>query len=231
MGVLAGSPGSRVGEHRWPAALAILSAIALYLLLPNRLILGPRYVVPVLELLLLATLIAANPHRFTRETRELRLVSLAVVLLIGLTNTVALALLVDALLAGTQQGAQLLVTALQVWLTNLIGFGLAFWELDRGGPVQRGLATRETLPAADFRFPQDEDHDTVPEVAARSSKVTDWRPTLSDYLYVSLTNSTAYSPTDTMPLTARAKVLMGIQGLESFLLTILVIARAVNLLH
>jgi uncharacterized membrane protein len=118
-----------------------------------------------------------------------------------------------------------------VWLTNLIAFALWFWELDRGGPVQRGIADREALPPADFRFPQDEDHDTVREVAARSSKRTDWRPALVDYLYVSLTNSTAYSPTDTMPLTPRAKVLMGVQGLESFLLTILVIARAVNLLH
>jgi uncharacterized membrane protein len=220
-----------VGEHRWPAALATLTAAVLYVLLPNRLIVGPRYVVPALELVLLATLVAANPHRFTRETRELRLASLAVVLLIGVTNTIALGLLVDALLVGTEEGSQLLVAALQVWLTNLIAFALWFWELDRGGPVQRGIADREALPAADFRFPQDEDHDTVREVAARSSKRTDWRPALVDYLYVSLTNSTAYSPTDTMPLTPRAKVLMGVQGLESFLLTILVIARAVNLLH
>jgi uncharacterized membrane protein len=222
----------RAGEHRWPAALAILAAIVLYVLLPNRLVVGPRYVVPVLELVLLGTLIAANPHRFTRETRELRLLSLAVVVLIGLTNTVALGLLVQALLQGsTAQGAQLLIAALQVWMTNLIAFGLGYWELDRGGPVQRGIADRERLPAADFRFPQDEDHDTVREVAARSSKWADWRPTLVDYLYVSLTNSTAYSPTDSMPLTPRAKALMGVQGVESFLLTILVIARAVNLLH
>jgi hypothetical protein len=231
VGVLTAPPG-RVGEHRWPAALAIVAAIVLYVLLPNRLILGPRYVVPVLEALLLGTLIAANPHRFTRETRELRLASLAMVVLIGLTNTIALALLVQVLLEGAaDQGSQLLVAALQVWLTNLIAFGLGFWELDRGGPVQRGLSDRDTLPPADFRFPQDEDHDTVREVAARSSKVADWRPTFVDYVYVSLTNSTAYSPTDTMPLTPRAKVLMGVQGLESFLLTILVIARAVNLLH
>jgi hypothetical protein len=162
----------------------------------------------------------------------MRLASLAVVLLVGITNTVALVLLVDVLLVGaSQQGSQLLVAALQVWLTNLIAFALWFWELDRGGPVQRGIADREAVPPADFRFPQDEDHDTVREVAARSSKQTDWRPTFVDYFYVSLTNSTAYSPTDTMPLTTRAKVLMGVQGLESFLLTILVIARAVNILH
>jgi uncharacterized membrane protein len=212
--------------------VATLTAAVLYLLLPNRLIVGPRYVVPVLEILLLGTLVAVNPHRFTRETREMRLASLAMVLLVGATNTVALLLLVDVLLVGAAQpGSQLLVAALQVWLTNLIAFALWFWELDRGGPVQRGIADREAVPPADFRFPQDEDHDTVREVAARSSKQTDWRPTFVDYFYVSLTNSTAYSPTDTMPLTTRAKVLMGVQGLESFLLTILVIARAVNILH
>jgi uncharacterized membrane protein len=231
VGAVTGATTGRAGEHRWPAALAILTAIVLYLLLPNRLIVGPRYVAPVLELLLLATLVAANPHRFTRETRELRLASLALVALIGITNTIALALLVNDLMGGTDQGSQLLVAALQVWLTNLIAFGLGYWELDRGGPVQRGLTARESLPAADFRFPQDEDHDTVPEVARRSSKWTDWRPTLLDYLYVSFTNSTAYSPTDTMPITPRAKVLMAAQGLESFLLTLLVIARAVNVLH
>jgi uncharacterized membrane protein len=223
---------ARVGEHRWPAALAILGAAVLYVFLPTDVVLGPRYVVPALEVLLLAALVAANPHRLTRETRELRVVSLGLVVLIGLTNTVALGLIVATLLAGKeQQGAPILLAALQVWLTNLIAFGLGFWELDRGGPVQRGLAERTEFPAADFRFPQDEDDDAVHEVAKRSSMRSDWRPVFLDYLYVSVTNSTAFSPTDTMPLTARAKVLMGVQGLESFLLSILVIARAVNLLH
>ena len=221
----------RIGEHRWPAAAATLSAITLYFLLPNNLVVGPRYVVPVLEVLLLGALITANPRRFTLETRELRLVSLGLVVLIGLTNTVALGLLIGALVGGHErQGAPLLLAALQVWTTNLIVFGLGFWELDRGGPVQRGVLDRERLPPADFRFPQDEDHDTVREVAMRSSVHSDWRPALWDYLYVSITNSTAYSPTDVMPLTQRAKLLMGVQGLESFVLSILVIARAVNLL-
>jgi uncharacterized membrane protein len=220
-----------VGEHRWPAALATLAAITLYLLLPSRLVLGPRAVVPVLEGLLVLTLVAANPHRFTRETRELRLASLILVGLINLTNTVALVLLLDALLQAQQpQGLQLLVASMQVWGTGMIAFGLGYWELDRGGPVQRGMFDRDVLPPADFRFPQDEDHDTVSEVAARSAVVSDWRPTFLDYLYVSLTNATAYSPTDTMPLSHRAKALMGIQALESFVLTILVIARGVNLL-
>jgi uncharacterized membrane protein len=222
---------ARTGEHRWPAAGATLLAAALYLFLPNHLIIGPRYVIPVLEIFLLAALVAANPRRFTRETRELRLVSLGLVALIGLTNTVSLVLLVRVLVAGhVQDGGPLLLAALQVWLTALIAFGLGYWELDRGGPVQRGIADRGRLPPADFRFPQDEDADVVDEVAKRSSARIDWRPTLLDYLYMSVTNSTAFSPTDTMPLSHRAKVLMGIQGLESFLLSILVIARAVNTL-
>jgi hypothetical protein len=224
-------PVVRTGEHRWPAAVAILVAAALYLFLPNHLVIGPRYVIPVLEVFLLAALVAANPHHFTRETRELRLISLGLVLLIGLTNAVSLGLLVGALVVGHEQrGWPLLLGALQVWLTSLIAFGLGYWELDRGGPVQRGLAERDTLPPADFRFPQDEDADTVTEVAKRASVHADWRPTFLDYLFVSVTNSTAYSPTDTMPLSHRAKVLMGFQALESFLLSILVIARAVNTL-
>jgi uncharacterized membrane protein len=221
----------RIGEHRWPAAIATLAAAMLYLFLPNHLVAGPRYVIPVFEVLLLVALVAANPRRFTRETRELRLVSLGLVLLIGLTNTVSLVLLVHALVAGhEQQGGPLLVAALQVWLTNVIAFGLGYWELDRGGPVQRGIADREALPPADFRFPQDDDGATVTEVARRSATRTDWRPGFLDYLYVSVTNSSAFSPTDTMPLSSRAKILMGVQGLESFLLSILVIARAVNIL-
>jgi hypothetical protein len=221
----------RTGEHRWPAAIATLAAAALYLLLPTHLVAGPRYVIPVLEVLLLGALVAANPRRFTRETRELRLISLALVSLIGLTNTISLVLLVRVLVTThQQQGGPLLVAALQVWLTGVIAFGLGYWELDRGGPVQRGLAERATLPPADFRFPQDEDADAVTEVARRAAVHSDWRPGFVDYFYVSVTNCTAFSPTDTMPLSLRAKVLMGIQGLESFLLSILVIARAVNIL-
>jgi hypothetical protein len=112
----------------------------------------------------------------------------------------------------------------------MIAFGLAFWELDRGGPVSRALKPHDQLPPADFRFPQDEDHDAIAEVAARSAKVSDWSPAFMDYLYVSVTNSSAFSPTDTMPLSHRAKILMSMESLSGLVLMVIVIARGVNVL-
>lgn len=222
----------RRGEPRLPAAIALLVAIALYGLLPDRLIFGPKIAVPVLEVLLLVGLVAANPRRMTRENRVLRALSLGTVGLIALANSIALGLLVSNLVSqtGAKDGRTLLLAALQIWLTNLIVFGLAFWELDRGGPVRRTQSTREDLPAADFRFSQDENHDTVVEVAATASITSDWVPGFIDYLYVSCTNSTAFSPTDTMPLTSRAKLMMATEAISSLLLSVLVIARAVGAL-
>ena len=212
--------------------VAVLVAVALQALLPNRLVLGPRLLIPALELVLLLPLIAVNPVRLTRETRISRAVGLVLVLLIASTNTVVLALLVDALLDGkASDGRELLTAALQVWLTNVIAFGLVYWELDRGGPVARTQRARQDLPPADFRFPQDEDHDAIHEVAAGSSAKTDWVPVLVDYLYVSVTNSSAFSPTDTMPLQSRTKLLMALQSMSALVLSLLVVARAVSALQ
>jgi hypothetical protein len=206
-------------------------AIALYLLLPNPLILGPRLAVPLLELALFFPLVLANPRRMTRETRLLRWLSIGLVLLIALANAVALGLLVDQLVhSHTKQGSQLLLGAGQVWVTNMIVFALAFWELDRGGPVQRTRLPRPQVPPADFRFPQDEDHDAIAEVAVRSSAKSDWSPAFVDYFYVSVTNSSAFSPTDTMPLSHRAKMLMATESVSAIMLSVLVIARGVSLL-
>jgi hypothetical protein len=222
----------RRGEARFPAAIAVLFAIALYALLPETLLVLPRFVIPALGLLLLGALVAVNPKRLTRQTRFSRISSLALVALIGLANTGSLVMLLRALLASeVQDGRSLLIAALQVWLTNVIVFGLAFWELDRGGPVTRTQKPREQLPAADFRFSQDENDDAVSEVARGSSKRAGWVPALHDYLYVSLTNSTAFSPTDTMPLTGRAKLLMGVECTSALVVSVLVIARGVGILQ
>ncbi|MFE3766780.1 hypothetical protein ACFXPI_34065 [Streptomyces sp. NPDC059104] len=223
----------RRGESRWPAVLATLTAALLYLALPRQLLLiTPRYLVPALELLLLLPLIAINPRRLTRQTATFRFLSLALVLVIVASNLVALGILVHELLhAQVADGRALLVAAFQVWITNVVAFGLAFWEMDRGGPVSRTQLPREELPLADFRFSQDENDDAVGEVAAGASGASDWVPTLVDYLYVSLTNSTAFSPTDTMPLSPRAKLLMAVQSVAALLTSLLVIARAVSILH
>ncbi len=219
----------RGSEHRFPAALAIVVGAALYAALPSSLILGSRFVIPGLEMVLLLAVLVYNPRRFTRQTTLSRVLSLALVVIIGLANLVSLVLLVRALIHGSATDShKLLLAALQVWLTNIIVFGLAYWELDRGGPVKRATLSRAELPPADFRFSQDEDADAVAEVAASASDRADWAPVLVDYLYVSLTNSSAFSPTDTMPLSSRAKLLMGIQASAALIVSLLVIARAVG---
>jgi hypothetical protein len=219
------------GEVRLPAALAVLVAISLYAALPEGLVLGPRLAVPALEALLFIPLVAANPRRLTRDNRWLRKISISLVLLIAATNAVSLVLLVRALVGGAaEDGPGLLLAAGQVWLTNVLVFALAYWELDRGGPVKRTQTARPGLPTADFRFPQDEDHDAINEVAARSAAKSGWVPGFIDYLYMSVTNSSAFSPTDTMPLSPRAKMLMALESVSALMLSVLVIARGVSLL-
>jgi hypothetical protein len=219
------------GENRVPAALAVVAAGALYALLPEGLLVGPRLLIPALEAALLIAVVVANPRRLTRQTRWSRVASLALVALVALTNLAALGLLVRDLVRTSAGGAELLLAALQVWATNVIAFGLLYWELDRGGPVSRHQLPRDRLPLADFRFTQDETAETVVEVAAGSSQKSGWIPQLVDYLYLSTTNSSAFSPTDTMPLSPRAKVLMGVQATAALITSLLVIARAVGALQ
>jgi hypothetical protein len=188
-----------------------------------------RVVVPTLEVALLIPLVAANPYRMTRENRQLRLLSLSLAGVLIIANSIAFGALVHTLVdSNSKHGTTLLVAALQVWLTNIIAFALLYWELDRGGPVARSRSDRKDLANADFRFSQDEDDDAADEVARRASKTSDWRPRFVDYLYVSITNSSAFSPTDTMPLSPRAKMLMSVEAVEALLTSVLVIARAVS---
>jgi hypothetical protein len=220
---------ARRGEARLPSALVVVAAIALYALLPEQLILGPRLVIPALEAVLLVALVIVNPRRMTRDNPWERAAALTLVGLIAVANAIALVLLLRQLVStDDSQAVELLIAAGQVWLTNVIVYGLAFWELDRGGPVARTHLPRPELPRADFRFPQDEDHDTIDEVQQGSSKASDWVPAVVDYLYVSLSNSSAFSPTDTMPLSTRAKILMGIESTSALVISVLVIAKGVG---
>ena len=219
------------GEPRLPAAVGVAVAIVLYSALPSSLQVGPRFVIPGLELLLFIPLVLANPRRMSRENRMLRRLSIGLTILIALSNTTALVLLIRSLvLREATAGGQLLAAAGQVWLTNVLVFALAYWELDRGGPVARFRVARPGLPDADFRFPQDEDHDAITEVANRSSAKSGWAPGFIDYLYVSVTNSSAFSPTDTMPLTVRAKALMALESVSALMISVLVVSFAVGLL-
>jgi len=221
----------RRGEARLPAALAAGVAAGLYALLPESLLLGPRLLIPLLEAALLVAVLLVRPRRMTAETRWSRTVAMSLAVMIAVTNIAALGLLVAQLVKNKDaDGGALLLAALQVWATNAIAFALIFWELDRGGPVARTQADRDDLPLADFRFTHDEDDDTVVEVARGSSKIADWVPTFLDYLYLSTTNSSAFSPTDTMPLSNRAKALMGIEATTALLTSLIVVARAVGAL-
>lgn len=217
-------------EHRWPVAVAMIAGIALYATLPSSFTPTLRYAVVVLIAASLLPLVLLNPHRLSRETRWSRALSTGGGLLLLAANQFALVQLVIELVSPARGGPQILLAALQVWSTNVIAFALVYWEIDRGGPVARRREAHAKVAPADFRFPQDEDRDAIDEVAARSSDRSDWMPGYPDYLYVSLTNSMAFGPTDSMPLSHRAKALMGLQSFSGFVILALVIARAVSLL-
>lgn len=226
------SPPSRaVAEHRWPAVAAVLAALALYVALPSTFLPGLRYAVAAAALVMLIPLVAVNPVRLHRQTRWSRRLSVALALLLTAANQVAVVALIVSLASPDEDsGGRLLVAAAQVWLTNVIAYALVLWELDRGGPVLRFTPDRASLPAADLRFAQDEDHDAIDEVAAASSRHADWRPRFPDYLYSSLSNSMAFSASDSIPLSVRAKALLGLQAFSGFVVLALVIARAVALI-
>jgi len=211
--------------------LALLIALGLYATLPSAFIPGLRYTVVAVGLVMLIPLLILNPRRLHKETRWSKNLATGQALLLVAANGFALVQLIILLTtSGNSNGPTILLAALQIWVTNIIAFALVFWELDRGGPVSRRHADRKDMPVADFRFPQDEDHDAIEEVAARSSRRTGWVASFIDYLYFSLSNSMAFSPTDTMPLSGRAKVMMGLEAAGGFVLLALVIARAVSLL-
>jgi hypothetical protein len=200
----------------WPGQLATFGALALYLALPHELTIGPNWLVPVAEAAALATLIFAA--RAGAEMRLRRQIAITLVLIATLANLVALGFLVHYLVAGGKALAtDLIGGGALIWTTNLALFTVLYWELDRGGPLRPGATRRPVAP--DFLFPQ-----------MTVDGFQDWTPSFLDYLYVSLTNQTAFSPTDTMPLTARAKVLMGIQGSAALVTVGVVLARAVNIL-
>ena len=222
---------TRDGEHRLPPAVAVVVAAAAYATLPSGLLYAPRVVIPAVELILLVSLLATSPRRLDKRTRWSRGTSMGLACVVVVTNLVTLVSLIDKLVTTDPKAGSLLVAAMQVWVTNVIGFALLFWEIDRGGPVMRRTLPRHELPAADWRFSNDEDDDSVAEVAASGSGSSGWVPVFVDYLYCSLTNSSAFSPTDTMPLSSRAKMLMGLQATAALFTSLLVVARAVGALH
>jgi uncharacterized membrane protein len=207
------------GEARWPVMLAVIAAIGLQLAVPQRLTIPPHWLLPVLEGVLLVILTVANPKRINHERRWLRVTSLALVGVASIANTYSAGRLIWRLVHGQEgsDASSLLVIGGAVWLTNVIIFALWYWEFDRGGPASRAHA-RRVYP--DFQFPQ---------MLTPDATHPDWEPTFVDYFYLSFTNATAFSPTDTMPMTRWAKMTMLSQSAVSLATVALVIARAVNI--
>lgn len=211
---------------------AVLAATALYAGLPNLLHPALHWGIVAVTIALLIPLIVLNPVRFKRESGPARGLSIAQALILFIANQVAVVTLVIALTRpDPDSGSRLLLSAAQVWAMNVIAVALVLWEMDRGGPFKRWSNPRAKVPAADLRFSQDEDKDTDPEVKKASAfSAEDWRPQFFDYFYSSLSNAMAFSASDSMPLSIRAKALLGLEALSGFVILALVIARAVSLL-
>ena len=207
-------------EPFWEAQLAVLVTVLLYVALPTRLTVGPRWLVPSLEGVLLLGLVISTPYRHHTQSPVRRRMSIGLIAVVTAANFAAEGLLVHYLLEGGGTGGRALVlSAAQIWFTNVAVFGLWFWEVDRGGPHMR-TAPKPRPP--DFLFPQ---------MGAPEPSLRRWRPAFLDYLYVAFTNASAFSPTDAMPLSVRVKSLMLIESIASFLTVGLVAARAVNILN
>jgi uncharacterized membrane protein len=208
------------GEARWPASAAVLVALALQIALPERLTLGKTWIIPAGEGVVLLALTITSPRRISAHSPRARAISLILIAAMTVANVSSATRLVRGLINGTEgtDPNKLLATGAAIWLTNVVIFSLWYWEFDRNGPGARAEATN---PHPDFVFPQM----SSPELAPH-----DWQPTFADYLYLSFTNATAFSPTDTLPFSHWAKMMMMIQSAVSLITVGLVIARAVNIL-
>jgi hypothetical protein len=214
-------PSGPYGEPRLPLVLTLIVAAGIPLLMPDPLLPGPRWILTVLIIVLLAVMLIMDPGRIDRRSRELRWLQIGILILLAAGTTFATVALADALVVGsaaiTNSPTQLMTAGALDWIALLITFAFLYWELDLGGPGERAHSAR-CYP--DLAFPQD----LNPSVARPN-----WRPTFVDYLYLGLTNNLAFSPTDVMPLSHWAKLAMGLQSVASLLVIGLVLARAVNI--
>ncbi len=215
-------------ESRWEAApaVAIVIGLQLVLALVSRQLHWKLWSLPWWVWILavgpeaaLLVALAWDPMRQTLERAgHRRKAALVLVAVISADNAVALVALIGSLVSGHENsGGQLLLKGVTIWGTNVIAYGLWFWGYDRGGPVRR---REPDAPPPDFQFPQMEN----PQLAAPG-----WHPRLVDYIYISFTNSIAFSPTDAMPLSRWAKLLMLSESAVSAISILLVTARAVNI--
>jgi len=208
-------------EPRWPVALAILAVILLLVLLPERVRLFPAWVPYVIGIAFIVPMAAVGLT--AEKARWLRIehtIMLLIIVVTGVGTLATLANLIDAMVRRSAEigGVQLLTSSIAVWVTNVLTFSLLYWQIDRGGPEARAN-NASTKP--DWLFPQ---------AGAPEDAPPDWRPTLVDYLFLAFSTATAFSPTDALPLTSRAKMLMMLESMISLVTIVLVASRAINIL-
>jgi hypothetical protein len=216
-------PTAEYKVDRLPAALALIACIVAYALLPNSLVIRPRWLIPALMAAALVPLAFAPRYREPGEHEWVRPLTIGLIALINLANAASVAFLVHRQFwdhsATRQNGHTLFWSGILIWVTNVIVYSLWFWEVDRGGPAVRGTK-HQRLP--DFQFPQMEN----PRLAPRG-----WHPSYYDYAYLAFTNAAAFSPTDAMPLTRTSKLLMTFESGISMLTIIVIVGRAINILQ
>jgi len=210
----------------WPAQLCVLAAILLQIRLPGKLTVGPTWLLPSLEAVLLLALAVTTPRgRADEQHPRRRRVAIGMIALVNAANAASLYLLAHELLhKHISNGRSLILAGIAIWLTNVLIFALWYWQIDRGGPANRAHHPDPTTPEGhpDFVFPEmDAGQPYTPEV---------WLPGFVDYLALALTTATAFSPTDTMPNSKQAKALMSVQGVISLVTLGLIISRAVGIL-
>jgi uncharacterized membrane protein len=208
-----------LGEYRWPAAVVTLALPAAALVTPE-MALGPRWLVPALEVMLLQAIVVANPARVSRRAPTLRLLELCLLAIAGLVIATSIGKVLHQIWTLPEQadGRRLLLTGGVIWLTNILFFALTYWQVDGGGPAARAAGIQ---PYPDLLFPQ-----------MNSPRLSnpDWEPRFGDYLYLSFTNAAGFGPGDTVPLARHVKYLMLLQAASSLVTVVVVVSRAVNLL-
>ena len=216
------APAAERGERWWPVALAIIAVAFLHVILPARYRVQPAWVVPAVLLGLLAVLIAGDPGRIDRQNRWLRIVTSLVIAFITLANLfAAVRLVVDILTNDTLYRSNpggLLAVGGVIWVTNVVAFGLWYWDLDRGG-----AAARAHYPDRNPAF-------VFPEMQHSEYVAAGWVPRFVDYLSLGFWTAMAFSPTDISAIKPWAKLLMMLEAAGSLALAALVIARAINIL-
>lgn len=208
-------------ERRWPASLAVAVVIGLQFAVPAQIMPAWWPALITVEVLLLLPLIAANPVRLGRDHPALRAFAVALAALLLVVNALRLAQLVVTVADPKVSAAQLTFSGILIWSTNIVTTAVVFWELDRGGPFARDPAQHRPEQQADLLFPQ------MSGVPGWDQET--WRPSFLDYLFVAFTTATAFSPTDTMPMTGRAKLVTMMAASVSLASIAVIAARAVNI--